>query len=110
LAPRYLVILTPADTPARRQAVVNPIERALRRVDRYQQRHRWLGFPFAVVKKFSSLTVAQVVIEAWRIEHNTYRPRSALAASPLPSTRPTGPAHPNPSSHSEWTTNRGPVS
>jgi YihY family inner membrane protein len=31
---------------------VNPIERALRRVDRYQQRHGWLGFPFAVVKKF----------------------------------------------------------
>jgi YihY family inner membrane protein len=31
---------------------VNPIEGALRRVDRYQQRHGWLGFPFAVVKKF----------------------------------------------------------
>jgi YihY family inner membrane protein len=31
---------------------VNPIERALRRVDRYQQRHGWLGFLFAVVKKF----------------------------------------------------------
>ena len=32
--------------------MVNPIERALRLVDRYQQRHGWLGFPFAVVKKF----------------------------------------------------------
>jgi YihY family inner membrane protein len=31
---------------------VNPIEGALRRVDRYQQRHGWLGFLFAVVKKF----------------------------------------------------------
>jgi YihY family inner membrane protein len=31
---------------------MNPIEGALRRVDRYQQRHGWLGFPFAVVKKF----------------------------------------------------------
>jgi YihY family inner membrane protein len=31
---------------------MNPIERALRRVDRYQQRHGWLGFVFAVVKKF----------------------------------------------------------
>jgi YihY family inner membrane protein len=31
---------------------VNPIVRTLRRVDRYQQRHGWLGFPFAVVKKF----------------------------------------------------------
>jgi YihY family inner membrane protein len=31
---------------------MNPIERVLRRVDRYQQRHGWLGFLFAVVKKF----------------------------------------------------------
>ena len=31
---------------------MNPIERTLRRVDRYQQRHGWLGFLFAVVKKF----------------------------------------------------------
>jgi len=31
---------------------MNPVERALRRVDRYQQRHGWLGFLFAVVKKF----------------------------------------------------------
>jgi YihY family inner membrane protein len=31
---------------------MNPVERTLRRVDRYQQRHGWLGFPFAVIKKF----------------------------------------------------------
>src|SRR5512132_4017815 len=31
---------------------MNPIEGTLRRVDRYQQRHGWLGFPFAVIKKF----------------------------------------------------------
>jgi uncharacterized BrkB/YihY/UPF0761 family membrane protein len=31
---------------------MNLIERALRRIDRYQQRHGWLGFLFAVVKKF----------------------------------------------------------
>jgi YihY family inner membrane protein len=31
---------------------VNPVESVLRRVDRYQQRHGWIGFPFAVVKKF----------------------------------------------------------
>jgi YihY family inner membrane protein len=31
---------------------MNPIERVLRRVDRYQQRHGWLGFLLAVVKKF----------------------------------------------------------
>ena len=31
---------------------MNPIEAALRRVDRFQQRHRVVGLPFAVVKKF----------------------------------------------------------
>jgi YihY family inner membrane protein len=31
---------------------MNPIEQALRHVDRYQQRHGWLGFLVAVVKKF----------------------------------------------------------
>ena len=31
---------------------MTPIEGTLRRVDRYQQRHGWLGFLFAVVKKF----------------------------------------------------------
>jgi YihY family inner membrane protein len=31
---------------------VNVLERALRRVDRFQQRHTVLAFPFAVVKKF----------------------------------------------------------
>jgi uncharacterized BrkB/YihY/UPF0761 family membrane protein len=31
---------------------VNPVEQTLRHLDRYQQRHSWLGFLFAVVKKF----------------------------------------------------------
>lgn len=31
---------------------MNLVERALRRVDRYQQAHGFLGFPFGVVKKF----------------------------------------------------------
>jgi YihY family inner membrane protein len=31
---------------------VNLVEQALRRVDRYQQAHGWLGFPVGVVKKF----------------------------------------------------------
>jgi putative transposase len=30
------------------------------------------------LEEFTSLTVAQVVVEAWRIEYNTYRPHSAL--------------------------------
>jgi uncharacterized BrkB/YihY/UPF0761 family membrane protein len=31
---------------------MNPVERAIRRVDRYQQEHDWLGFPFGVIKKY----------------------------------------------------------
>jgi uncharacterized BrkB/YihY/UPF0761 family membrane protein len=31
---------------------MNPAEQALRRVDRFQQQHPWVGIPFAVVKKF----------------------------------------------------------
>ena len=30
------------------------------------------------LEEFTNLTVAQVVVEAWRIEYNTYRPHSAL--------------------------------
>jgi hypothetical protein len=26
------------------------------------------------IEEFTSLTVAQIVVEAWRIEYNTYRP------------------------------------
>jgi YihY family inner membrane protein len=35
-----------------RRRPMNPIEAALRRVDRFQQRHPVVGLPFAVVKKF----------------------------------------------------------
>lgn len=31
---------------------MNPVESVLRRIDRYQQEHAWIGFPFAVLKKF----------------------------------------------------------
>jgi putative transposase len=34
------------------------------------------------LEEFTSLTVAQVVVEAWRIEYNTYRPHSALGGLP----------------------------
>ena len=30
------------------------------------------------VEEFGSLTEAQVLVEAWRVEYNTYRPHSAL--------------------------------
>jgi putative transposase len=39
------------------------------------------------IEEFTSLTVAQVVVEAWRIEYNTYRPTPPSAGSPPPSTR-----------------------
>jgi hypothetical protein len=32
-------------------SAVNPVERALRGIVRYEQRQSWLGFPFGVVKK-----------------------------------------------------------
>ena len=31
---------------------MEPLKRLLEAVDNFQQRHRWLAFPFAVVKKF----------------------------------------------------------
>jgi hypothetical protein len=34
------------------------------------------------LEEFTSLTVAQVVVEAWRIEYNTYRPHSARRPHP----------------------------
>ena len=38
------------------------------------------------IEEFGSLLEAQVVVEAWRIEYNTYRPHSPSAVSPPPST------------------------
>jgi hypothetical protein len=61
------------------------------------------------VEEFTSLTVAQVVVEAWRIEYNTYRPHSALDGQ-TPAEYAATWTPPNPHPHSEWTTNRGPVS
>jgi transposase InsO family protein len=31
-----------------------------------------------IKEEFTSLTIAQVLVEAWRIEYNAYRPHSAL--------------------------------
>jgi transposase InsO family protein len=50
-----------------------------------------------------SLTVAQVVVEAWRIQYNTYRPTPPSAASPRPSTQPPGPAPAPPNQHAHAT-------
>lgn len=33
-------------------ASVNAVERLVRTIDRYQQRHSWIGYPYAVVKKY----------------------------------------------------------
>src|SRR4051812_43257856 len=61
------------------------------------------------VEELTSLTVAQVVIEAWRIEYNTYRPHSALDGLTPAEYAATWTAPPHPHAHSEWTNNRGPV-
>jgi putative transposase len=61
------------------------------------------------IEEFGSLLEAQVVVEAWRVEYNTYRPTRPSAVSPPPSTPSTGPPT-NQRSHNNWTTQRGPVS
>src|SRR5487761_1213317 len=49
------------------------------------------------VEVFGSLVEAQVVVEAWRVEYNTYRPHSSLGGLT--------PAE----YHRQWTGKRGPV-
>jgi transposase InsO family protein len=61
------------------------------------------------IEEFGTLTEATVVVEAWRIEYNTYRPTAPSAASPPPSTPSNGPST-NQHSHDSWTTQRGPLS
>jgi putative transposase len=60
------------------------------------------------IEEFGSLLEARVVIEAWRLEYNTYRPHSSSAAS-LPPSTPSGGPSTNQHSHEGWTTQRGPV-
>jgi hypothetical protein len=49
-----------------------------------------------------------VLVEDWRIEYNTVRPRSALGYLTRPTTPRPGPPT-TLDSHSGWTNNRGPV-
>ncbi len=60
------------------------------------------------IEEFATLLEAQVVVEAWRVEYNTYRPHSSLVVSRPPSTSSGGPST-SPHSHRAWTTQRGPV-
>jgi len=62
------------------------------------------------VEEFATLTVAQVVVDAWRTEYSATGPTPPWAGAPPPSTRPAGPAHPHQRSRSGWTTQWGPVS
>lgn len=41
---------------------MNPVERAVRRLDGWQQRHRWTAFPFAVIKKFGDDKAGYLVV------------------------------------------------
>jgi putative transposase len=61
------------------------------------------------VEEFGTVVEAQVVVEAWRIEYNTYRPHSALVASPPPSSPVGGPPNTSQHSHDCWTSYRGPL-
>lgn len=62
------------------------------------------------VEEFATLLEAQVVVAAWRIEYNTYRPHSSLGDLTPAEYAATGPAPTNQHPHSGWTTTRGPVS
>ncbi len=59
-------------------------------------------------EEFGSLAEAQVITEAWRIEHNTYRPHSALGGIP-PAKYAEQWTTQSQHSHSGWITKRGPV-
>jgi len=59
------------------------------------------------INEFGSLTESRDVIEDWRTEQNTWRPRSSLAHPP--STLRTAPTEPRRTTHSRWTDYRDPV-
>ena len=61
------------------------------------------------VEEFANLTEASVVVEAWRIEYNTYRPHSRSPALRPPSSSGSGSPKTYPRAHSEWLSYRGPV-
>jgi hypothetical protein len=61
---------------------MNPAEQVLRRVDRYQQQHPWVGVPFAVVKKLILVTVLGYLLGHHRtLEQQVLH--SALAEFPI---------------------------
>jgi Integrase core domain len=45
---------------------------------------------FLNVEEFGSLREAQVLVEAWRVEYNSYRPTAPLAVTPPTSTPGSG--------------------
>jgi len=61
-------------------------------------------------EEFGSLTEAQVLVEAWRIECNSYRPHSALAGRTPDEYTGSGTPSASQHSHDSWNTKRGPVS
>jgi putative transposase len=60
--------------------------------------------------RFDSLLEARVIIEDWRCDYNANRPHSAHGELTQPSSLYSGPRPTNPKPHSDWTTNRVPLS
>ena len=61
------------------------------------------------IEEFGSLTEARIVVEAWRMEYNTWRPHSSLGGLPRSSSSASGPSKTNLHAHSGWIIKRGPV-
>jgi transposase InsO family protein len=60
------------------------------------------------IEEFGTLLEAQLVIEGWRVEYNTYRPHSSLGGL-TPAEHAVRWTINNQRSHDSWTTQRGPV-
>jgi putative transposase len=60
-------------------------------------------------EEFATLLEAQVLVEAWRIEYNTYRPPSALGGAGPPLSSPSGGPSTSRNPHSGLITQRGPL-
>ena len=61
------------------------------------------------VEEFATLLEAQVIVEAWRIEYNTYRPHSSLGDLTPAEYAATWTRPPKQHSHSRRTSSGGPV-
>ena len=61
------------------------------------------------VEEFGTVVEAQVLVEARRMEYNSYRPHRPSPVSPPTRSTPDGPPQPNQHSRRSWTSYRGPL-